>query len=431
MIRKLGSIFFFILLAVFAARFAIRYGLGEAREEAIDFPSYYYGAKLAFEMDTSPYSNTAWNIVKEIYHEGLLYPFLYPPPSLPFFQLFAMLEYETAKLVMMGLNHALAMVFVLLFFFIILDLKPYNLLPMAGVVYFYSFFPLVLTIYTGQVNLIILVSICLTWIGIKKQWKPIWIAIPLAFGIILKLYPILFFIILFLRRQYKAIIYTILILLVVSILVTPFLPHGIWQDWITNVASKGYLDEVRGVIPGRPGNQSINAFVVRLFMGLNVRFDPLISPPGWVVQVSPYLLSGIIGLLSLAATLLTMKDTQDGLALQFSIWLLAMIMIAPISWDHHLVFVLPAIYIAFLEAFKRKWYGWIPPLTGIACFLALNFDFNNPAYREGWRILLISSKLYAAALLWIFFIMLSLFRVKDVKSAATAYKINEAKWTRS
>ena len=198
MTKKLGSAFFVVLTALLVYQFAVRYYFGEAREDAIDFPSYYYGAKLAFELHTSPYTNTGWNIAEEQYKkeagEGTLFPFLYPPPSLPFFRLFTLLEYETAKLLMLGMNHVLALTFILLFFFNILKLHTYNLLPIAGIYYFYNFFPLILTIYSGQVNLLILILICLTWLGVNEKWHPFAIALPLAFGIILKLYPVLFFI---------------------------------------------------------------------------------------------------------------------------------------------------------------------------------------------------------------------------------------------
>lgn len=220
-----------------------------------------------------------------------------------------------------------------------------------------------------------------------------------------------FFIILFLRKEYKAIFYTTIILIIVSAASTIFLPHGIWEDWIENVAAKGYLQDVQGVITGKPGNQSINAFLIRTFFYLNIRLAPLLTPSNWVIRISSYIACGLIGLISLAATWwTTLNKNEDNLHLQFSIWLLAMFMIAPISWDHHLVLILPAIYIAFDEALKRKWFFTLPILAGLAYFLALNFDFNNPAFREGWRTLLISAKLYAVVILWLFFIATSLLK---------------------
>lgn len=423
MIKKIGSAFFLILVAYLAYHFTLRYYIGEAREDAIDFPSYYYAAKLSFQLKTSPYTNTSWNIVKEEYknavNEGPLYPFLYPPPSLPFFGLFTLLEYEPAKLLMLGLNHALVLAFVFLFFFKVIDLHTYNLLPMAGAYYLYHFFPLILTIYTGQINFVILILILLTWLGVKEKWHPALTAIPLVLGIILKLYPALFFIVLFLRKEYKTIGYSLAYLVLISIVSTPFLPYGTWGDWVTNVASKGYLEDVRGVITGRPGNQSINALLIRTFYGMNIRFSPIFTPASWIIHLSPYVLCGLIGLLSLIATWKT-RDWDNALELQFSIWLLAMFMVAPISWDHHLVLILPAIYISFLEAIRRKWYLWLIPLAGIAYFLALNFNFNDPAYREGWLTLLISAKLYAVMVLWIFFMALAFFKKSTTKPIEVA-----------
>jgi alpha-1,2-mannosyltransferase len=417
MTKKLGSAFFIVLTAFLVYRFAVRYYFGEAREDAVDFPSYYYGAKLAFELHTSPYTNTGWNIAGEQYKnetgEETLFPFLYPPPSLLFFKPFTLLEYEPAKLLMLGINHALALVFILLFFFNILKLHAYDLLPIAGIYYFYNFFPLILTIYSGQVNLLILVLICLTWLGVKEKWHPLAIALPLALGIALKLYPVLFFIILLLRKEYKTIFYTVAILIGMAVISAPLLPYSAWGDWVGNVATKGYLHDIQGVATGKPANQSINALLIRTFFGLNIRFAPLFTPPDWMIRISPYMICGLVGLASLAATWRTeLNKIEDNLNLQFSIWLLAMFMIAPISWDHHLVLILPAIYVAFHEAFKRKWYFILPILAGLAYFLALNFDFNNPAYREGWRTLLISAKLYAVTILWLFFIMLSFSKTK-------------------
>ena len=97
MTKKLGGIFFAALTAFLVYRFTVRYYFGEVQENAIDFPSYYHAAKLTFEQNKSPYIKANWNIAEEAYKnetgEDILYPFLYPPPSLLFFRLFTLLEY--------------------------------------------------------------------------------------------------------------------------------------------------------------------------------------------------------------------------------------------------------------------------------------------------------------------------------------------------
>ena len=427
MTKKLGGIFFAALTAFLVYRFTVRYYFGEVQENAIDFPSYYHAAKLTFEQNKSPYIKANWNIAEEAYKnetgEDILYPFLYPPPSLLFFRLFTLLEYEPAKRFMLGLNHWLTLVFIPLFFFGILKLRPHNLLPIVGTLYLYNFFPLILTLYTGQINLLILLLILFTWLGIHEKWKPFVVALPLALSIVLKLYPILFFVIFFIRREYKVLLYTLFLLIVISAVSTPFLPHNIWLDWIENVASKGYLQDLPGVAAGKPANQSVNALLVRTMYGLNVRFDPLFTLPDWIVRISPYIICGLIGSISLAATWLS-RDHKNNANMQFGIWLTAMFLIAPFSWDHHLVLILPAIFIAIYEAWNRKLYIALPVLLGTSFFLALNFNFNNPSFREGWRTLLISAKLYAVAIVWLFFVLASLMGLKGLKS-----EHQSKKWT--
>ena len=110
------------------------------------------------------------------------------------------------------------------------------------------------------------------------------------------------------------------------------------------------------------------------------------------------------------------RNQPSSLEIHFSLWLLAIFLIAPISWDHHLVLILPAIFIALLQATHHKWHGWTFLLGAVACFLALNVDFNQPALREGWLTLFISSKLYAVTVFWIFFMGLSIQTVKATGS---------------
>ena len=92
MTKKLGSAFFIVLTAFLVYQFAVRYYFGETREDAVDFPSYYYGAKLTFELHTSPYTNTAWKIVEEQYKnetgEETLFPIFVSTAKPVIFQAF-------------------------------------------------------------------------------------------------------------------------------------------------------------------------------------------------------------------------------------------------------------------------------------------------------------------------------------------------------
>ena len=86
-------------------------------------------------------------------------------------------------------------------------------------------------------------------------------------------------------------------------------------------------------------------------------------------------------------------------------FLLMIFLVAPLSWDHHLVYILPAAVLATRLITEgstgRNAAFWVP----VALFLiARKLPFAHPALMRGWRTLLISIKFYPVVILWLFFI---------------------------
>ncbi|MDA1330004.1 MAG: DUF2029 domain-containing protein [Chloroflexi bacterium] len=378
-------------------------------DSTVDFPSYYYSANLSFERGLTPYDNSNWKLVRSLYTDGDVFAFLYPPTTLLFFRPFTLYDYQTALSVMDWLNSVLILVFLYVFFIKILELKPYYLILIPAIAYVYQFHPLGITINNSQVGIWLLVSICLAWWGTKDGWHPFWIALALVFGTALKIYPILVLFIYFFRRDYRTIVYFLLLLIAVCVIATVVLPQGIWQDWYESAASKGYAADVQGIKTATPANQSISGFLTRLFYGRNQRFDRLLRPPDWE-GMAPYIATGIVMLVSLAATWLLSRrgDDPNNLNIAFCVWLLAIFLVAPFSWDHHLVHLLPVILIGVQLAWKRRKVFPLLFTIAIALFLAYDFPSNDPFFRRGIWTLLISSQLFAVGMLWIYFIYLSL-----------------------
>lgn len=129
-------IVFFAVSVVLAFDFILHYGVYRLSSANIDFPSFYYGARAAFELGLSPYRFGVWRVLQKSYTGGVLYPYIYPPPSLLFFYPLSLLDYETAKVVLLALNHLLIMVFLYLFLFRILRLRP-SYLGLVFVAYLY------------------------------------------------------------------------------------------------------------------------------------------------------------------------------------------------------------------------------------------------------------------------------------------------------
>lgn len=407
--KKFKAFLVLLVLAVFAGSFISHFQFTETRRVSVDFPSFYYSANLSFERGLTPYNNSNWKLVRSLYTDGDLFAFLYPPTTLLFFRPFILFDYQTALSIMDWLNSILILVFLYVFFVKILELKLDHLILIPAVAYVYLFHPLIITTSYGQVGLWLLVSICLAWWGTKERWHPFWIALPLVFGTALKIYPILFLFVYFFRRDYRTIVQFLLMLIVVCVIATVILPQGIWQDWYESAASKGYAAEIQGIKTATPANQSVSGFITRLFYGRNQRFDRLLRPPDWV-DMAQYIATGMVMLVSLAATWILSRRGGDpyNLNIAFCIWLLAIFFVAPFSWDHHLVHLLPVIFLGVQLAWKNKKAVQLLFSIAIAFFLAYNFPSNDPFFRRGVWTLLISSQLFAVGMLWIYFIYLSL-----------------------
>lgn len=391
-----------LLLAVYIP-FLDAHGQSLVDKLAWDFPSFYYAGQLTFDLGISPYIPENW-IEAERLHDGTVYAFLYPPPSIPFFRPLNLLSYEGAKVLMLAINHLLILAFGYLFFFKLLKTSFTDLFFLFGAVYTLSFYPLQDTLHSGQVNLLLLVLLVLVWLAVKQERHPALIALPLAFAILLKLYPAIFLFYLLLRRNYKAVAWTLGILLLLAVVTLPFLPASAWPDWLAEVASAGYGNTVRGQLPTAVRNQSLNGLTSRLFLGHADKFKPLIPSPT-AASLAPLILSALVGLATLALVYRAeRKELPDKLDDSFALFLLTIFLVAPISWDYHLTFVLPAILIAVWRvAFEKSSPILLILVAASALLLAYNFPFAADFLRRGFLSLAISVKLYAAGVLWLFF----------------------------
>ncbi|HEX8991976.1 MAG TPA: glycosyltransferase family 87 protein [Anaerolineales bacterium] len=407
---RFKEVLFFVVVIALCADFVFHYGLYRINSPNVDFPSFYYGAKAAFQMHKLPYSPAVWKVLQQSYSEARLFPYIYPPPSLLFFYPASLLDYQTAKLLMLALNNLLVLVFLFFFLFKVMKLKPSSYLALALAVYLFWFFPVVSTIKTGQINLVILMMICLAWFAMKERLGPLWVAIPLAIGITLKLYPILFIPILLFRREYKAIAVLALALLLISLVATWVLPTGIWGDWYEHVASNGYASTVSGLTVASTGNQSINGFLTRLFLGAHRgNLEALFPAPDWVTNVVPFVASGLVLLISLAVTGLGSRShSEDVLDLQFSLWSLTLFLVAPLSWDHLLVLILPCLYVAARRVVLRREIPQALFVAVVAGLLAWQYPYDDPSFRHGLATLLISVKFFAVLSLWVYYVLLNL-----------------------
>jgi hypothetical protein len=230
--------------------------------------------------------------------------------------------------------------------------------------------------------------------------------------ILLKLTPILFLFILLIRKEYKAILWIVVILLALSLIAHFTLPENMWIDWYEWVGSRGY-GQVISTRLGPPGfgNQNINAFFSRIFLGRGKIMESLVNQyfdfpiwqretgNRWMIYSSVVVVSLLT--LGLIAFRKPKEDRFPSLDFTFSMLLALMYLIAPLSHDHHLVYLLPALFVLFhyLQGESRyTWPFWLAVVSAAA--LAYRFNYSSPQWHQGFWMLMISFKFYAVLILW-------------------------------
>lgn len=421
---------FFLILVFLYVPFAYTNGVKLHSIAFVDLSSFYYAAQTTFQRHQSPYAPGALAWGAQATHDPV-WPYLYPPPTLLLFSPFAHMSYGTAKLLVLAANHVcvLGLLFLLLH---LLGLSGFLRPRAAGqvqsdgsgrnewlalflTVYLFLFQPIVQTLMAGQINLYVILLLCLMWYALKKNASPVLSALPLALAIVLKTYPLLFLPVLLLKGRGRTAAWTLGFLALVMAVSYVVLPHRLWQDWLTLVVPYGgYTKTVPGLFsPSSVWNQSVNGFATRLF-----------ADPQTAVRVMPGAARGLAYCLCAALfgaeMLLTWRlraaqkaaagkqsgstAAPDTLDREFALFLLTLYLVAPLSWEHHLVFVLPAVFLALAQVFSRQESLQRTLWVAVPAFMiAWPIHLDNAGWERHVFHLFLSLKFYAVLALWLFF----------------------------
>lgn len=398
--RTLISLFFFFYLP-----FVFSSGYGLLHTKSVDFPSFYFGAQRAFQDHMSPYgTNVFADAAAQIGQR--VYPYLYPPPSLLAFYPFLHWPYEQAKVIMIALNQFSLWIFAYLLF--VRLLRP-DLSTVGGVsafaffvAYVLQYHPIADTLFNGQINLIVTTLIMASWIAAREKRGDAWIAIPLAAAIVLKTYPVLLLPVLWFMGRLRAAAATLGLLVLLTLAAYAVLPHSVWSEWLVRVVpTGGYGSTPLGLFsPAAMQNQSLNGFFTRFLMPN--RFTPtVLDHPEWIKPLGYSVALLILGV-SYGAMLRWREKRAEAIDVAFSVTLIAMFVVAPLSWIHHAVYVLPAAVVLM----RRSWCSPTPLpaalVVGGGFALAWDLPFDYPSLHPHPAVLvaLVSYKLYAAITLW-------------------------------
>ncbi len=378
-----------------------------------DFPSFYYAADLAFN-GLSPYNNKIWGAVKLLHlPDQDLYPFLHIPFSLVLFYPLSLFNFQISQSILFITNIVATFLLIYLVFIKILRKSILDPFVTIGGIFILLFPPVQDTISHGQVNLIVIGLICTFWWALKENKSSITISLPLAVSILLKVYPGIFLLYLLTKKKFKCMLLTVGIIVLFSLVAFLLLPTEIWTDWYSTVGSIKYGGVFAGRIPSwKVGNQSLNGFITRFFLGVRnlqiASISDYIFPLKWWHNATASMLWGYIsfGVLILIWLFLVLRKRMDAgnetrSDLEISMFLLTMYLVAPISWGHHLVFILPSIFVLlnhFISNNSLSGSFWVVIILSV--ILSVNFKFDHPFFQNGIFGIFVSMHFFSVLGIW-------------------------------
>jgi alpha-1,2-mannosyltransferase len=394
-------------------------GYQRAFQSPGDFPTLYWGAKAVFDEGRSPYVEGAFEEVARR-EQRRIFPYLYPPPSLLAFYPFSRVTYGAAKVILLALSHACLLLTLYLLFFRIrpFDPPPRGLAAALMTVFVLNYYPVADNFAWGQINLIVLALVCGAWLALKRGGHALSVAAPLSLAILLKTYPVLLLPLLVLRKRYAAAAATVALLLLYGLAAWAVLPRELWGDWARNVMpTGGYGLRPFGLfLPVEPWNHSINGFL--LFVRDRCP-EVLGLPTRYLTKPLTYLLAGAVAAATLGLALVSARKGTGGRTLDgdVALFLLMMFLVAPLSWEHHLAYVLPAALLA-VDALLAGRFRGAAAVGVLAALFCLAWDFpRDEMFTIGGPLALANAvKFFAAFALWLFLAKASWDGLREVEA---------------
>jgi hypothetical protein len=321
-----------LVFALLYLPFAYTYGVLYADIDNADLPSFYAAAHVAFCLHRSPYVPAALRKVRS----GVVWPFLYPPPALlPFFPM-SRFRYEDVKVGVLWINHlaTLGLLFGLCRRHPAFRGPPNELRTVLFVVYVLAFAPLVVNLNHGQTNIVVALALLLFW-KLALEGHPWAAAAFLSAAILLKTPFVLVLLVPLLLGRRDLVVRTLALSAGFVLLGSLALPGSLWLDWYRNVLpGLGYGQMPSGLFsPAADWNQGFNGFFSRL------------APTPTRASVVTYVAS-FLAITASALAIWRLRSSHDERA-AFRVGLTIVppliYLVDPLSWEHHLVYLLPTV----------------------------------------------------------------------------------------
>ncbi|MEM0921566.1 MAG: glycosyltransferase family 87 protein [Pseudomonadota bacterium] len=347
------------MLALFLLAYAYVYGWRLIGSDFIDLPAFWVAVKIAFELQLSPYGPGFAEVAEEL-AGGYVHPFLYPPTTLLLLAPLAAFDLEAAGTAMLAINLCAGIATGGLLALLVGSGRATMIAIALGVMLVLAAQATRQTLGHGQVNLMVLAFLLAGILALHRGLSPVTTALFLAIAILLKLYVGLILLCLVLHCRWREAAVTLAWLAVLSIGSLAAVPLASWPGWVEHVL---LASADAGALAGQfdlasPRNIALTGLVLR-----------------WMpeAELARHGLAACLVLTTIAASLWLRRDTGPDLA-EIGAYLCLVLLLAPNSWVHYMVFALPALYAAGATAWRRR--SWLIALPVAALGLVL---MQNPA----------------------------------------------------
>jgi hypothetical protein len=333
----------FMAVVLLYGWFVVSYGLNFRGVYSIDLPSFYTASVATFNLHLSPYAPETLNQLLD----QQVFSYVYPPQSLLLFYPLSFLSYGQAQVLMLALNHVL---FLLITFMTVrilnLSLRRDSRIIALLVGYLLVFRPIMITLWSGQVSLIVLALLLAFWMFARGN-RPVLAGAMLALAIVLKAYPVLLLPFLLISRRQRETLATLGWTALITAVAAAIIPAATWADWFFNVIPQGGFGRVPADLgsPAMPWNQSMAGFLARLFSSDEWTQAVFPNAGGMATaKILSYLAAATVTLISLAVVFKGRRRSPDtALRQAMMVGLPLTYLVAPISWEHHVVHLIPAV----------------------------------------------------------------------------------------
>ena len=397
-----GILVFFISVATFFTLFQYAYYVSKVACEGdfTDFGHYYFYSTIVreghnpFDLDVVRRFEKSLNIAympsspnyPPFYYAILMRPFTY-------------LQYPHAKILWLILNQLFLLASLILCMRVIKE--KLNILVFATILYLaLNFYPLLVGLYIGQSNVLILFFISCAFYLFKKG-HDFFGGISLALAICTKPQMGLLLLFFILKKEYKIVFSAIVASAAFLGISFFFTAAGHWPDFMQ------YIYRLRGDASNLAwvANQSLTGLFYRLF---NISIKE--GVPTLPVYYSP-ITGRILSFLSSAAVLLvgvffwkqkTPRNT-DKINLEFSLAIVTCLLLSPLTEEHHFVWLL-MVFIFMMPALLDGKVNFLATCVLAISYVLIGYRFylgRFAIFNKGIMTLFHSIKLYALILLWV------------------------------